>query len=274
MIETKPSVRLIAQTAVDKQAMSEYLNEVGASDYTDKVLDEPLDGAGVLTMFAGKLCYNAFVPGINPNVTKVRDDGMEYCANILKQAHLSVTEHVTGTFICNNVSRVFTHELVRHRVGIAYAQESLRYCRLTDLKFWMPSVFEDLLPGEDVERMKKVIYQALEGMEGDQKQMANIANVEGLTFADKKLLTSAFRRIAPMGLSTKIIFTANIRTLRHLILMRTSLGAEEEIRIVFDNVAKICIETWPSLFQDFYKTDYSVAPPVWGCSNSQQPYGA
>ena len=34
-----------------------------------------------------------------------------------------------------NVSRVFTHELVRHRAGSAFSQESLRYVRLTDIGF-------------------------------------------------------------------------------------------------------------------------------------------
>ena len=37
--------------------------------------------------------------------------------------------------------------------------------------------------------------------------------------------------------------------------MRTSLGAEEEIRIVFDDVAKICCEKWPLIFQDFSRDD-------------------
>ena len=57
---------------------------------------------------------------------------------------------------------------------------------------------------------------------------------EGVPFHVKKEVTSALRRLAPIGLSTDIIWTANARTLRHVIEMRTAPGAEEELRLVFD----------------------------------------
>ena len=57
---------------------------------------------------------------------------------------------------------------------------------------------------------------------------------EGVPFHVKKEVTSALRRLAPIGLSTDILWTANARTLRHVIEMRTAEGAEEELRIVFD----------------------------------------
>ena len=42
------------------------------------------------------------------------------------------------SFVLHNVSRVVTHELVRHRPGTAVSQESLRFVRLTDIPFWFP----------------------------------------------------------------------------------------------------------------------------------------
>jgi thymidylate synthase (FAD) len=74
---------------------------------------------------------------------------------------------------------------------------------------------------------------------------------EGVPFHVKKEITSALRRLAPTGLSTDIIWTANVRTLRHVIEMRTAEGAEEELRLVFDKVAQIMREEAPELFQDF-----------------------
>ena len=73
-------------------------------------------------------------------------------------------------------------------------------------------------------------------------------------FHRKKELTSAFRRIAPDGLSTGIIATFNLRALRHIITLRTALSAEEEIRIAFDKVAQMAAAQWPALFQDFQRT--------------------
>jgi thymidylate synthase (FAD) len=69
-------------------------------------------------------------------------------------------------------------------------------------------------------------------------------------FAKKKELTSAFRRIAPDGLATSIMMTANIRALRHVINMRTHIAAEEEIRVVYDQIAELCKERYPNFFQD------------------------
>ena len=56
-------------------------------------------------------------------------------------------------------------------------------------------------------------------------------------------------------MSTDIIWTANVRTLRHVIEMRTAEGAEEELRIVFNDIAETMIAEAPGLFQDFQRSD-------------------
>ena len=50
------------------------------------------------------------------------------------------------------------------------------------------------------------------------------------------------------------MWTANLRTLRHVIEMRTAAGAEEELRLVFDRVAEIMVAEAPGLFQDFTRS--------------------
>ena len=80
---------------------------------------------------------------MNPNVTRVRDRNDEYITNILKVKHGSVIEHPMMSFIFADVSRVFTHELVRHRAGVAISQESLRFVRLTDIGMWLPIELEE-----------------------------------------------------------------------------------------------------------------------------------
>jgi thymidylate synthase (FAD) len=74
-------------------------------------------------------------------------------------------------------------------------------------------------------------------------------------FHVKKEVTSALRRLAPIGLSTDIIWTANARTLRHVIEMRTAAGAEEELRLVFDAIARLMQAEAPGLFQDFTRAE-------------------
>ena len=62
------------------------------------------------------------------------------------------------------------------------------------------------------------------------------------------------RRLAPIGLATTIGWTCNIRTLRWVIEARTDPSAEEEIRMVFGQVANEVIARYPNLFQDFEAT--------------------
>ena len=73
-------------------------------------------------------CYRSWEPGLNPNVTRIRTDQAKYLENILASAHGSVLEHVSFTFVLHNVSRVFTHEVVRHRPGVAMWEECCGSC--------------------------------------------------------------------------------------------------------------------------------------------------
>jgi thymidylate synthase ThyX len=141
-----------------------------------------------------------------------------------------------------------THELVRHRAGSAFSQESLRYVRLTDVGFRVP---------EALEPVREQVVNIVERLEEFQVSAAKELGIdeEGLPFHVKKEITSALRRLAPIGLSTDIVWTANARTLRHVIEMRTAPGAEEELRMVFDRIAQTMKREAPNLFQDFSRHD-------------------
>ncbi len=133
MHETTPSVFLIARPSIDVEGMRGYLADVGGESWLTRRLEESggaPNGGELIVEFGGRACYRSWEPGLNPNVTKVRTDQREYFANILRSAHGSVLEHANYSFALRNVSRVFTHELVRHRAGSAFSQESLRYVRL------------------------------------------------------------------------------------------------------------------------------------------------
>ena len=76
----KPRVELIAATEIKAKGLRAYLDDIGAQEFE---LDPELSGADALTLVAGKACYKSFVPGLNPNVKKVRDDPTEYIQNML-----------------------------------------------------------------------------------------------------------------------------------------------------------------------------------------------
>ncbi len=138
-----------------------------------------------------------------------------------------------------------THELVRHRAGTAISQESLRFVRLTEIGMWLPPDIR-----ENPEALA-LFEEAVRKSEEAQQRMADVLAIEGRPFHEKKVLTSAMRRVAPDGLATTIIWSANARTLRWVIEARTEPGAEVEIRLVFGKVAEIMKKEAPHLFGDF-----------------------
>jgi thymidylate synthase (FAD) len=245
MHETNPQVFLIARPSLDAEAVRAYLSAVGGEQWLDSRRgDESIPAAELLVEFAGRACYRSWKPGLNPNVTRVREDRGEYFSNILASAHGSVLEHASFTFVLHDVSRAFTHELVRHRAGTAVSQESLRYVRLADIGFRVPPALEPLR-----ERVLSVVEQ-LEEIQMSAAEQLGLDDPH-LPFSVKKEVTSALRRLAPIGLSTDIVWTANARTLRHVIEMRTTTNAEEEMRLVFDMVARSMQIEAPLLFGDF-----------------------
>jgi thymidylate synthase (FAD) len=250
MHETTPQVFLIARPSIDIGGMRAYLEAVGGESWLDlREGEQEGPTAGELLLeFGGRACYRSWEPGLNPNVTRIRTDRREYFANILRSGHGSVLEHANYSFVIRNCSRVFTHELVRHRAGSAFSQESLRYVRLADIGFRVPPALEP------VREQVLAIVEQLEEFQVSAAAELGI-DAEGVPFHVKKEVTSALRRLAPLGLSTDIVWTANARTLRHVIEMRTAEGAEEELRLVFDEIARIMQSEAPNLFQDFARED-------------------
>ncbi len=256
MKSVQPEVFLVARPEIDYEQLAAYLREVGGEKWLEKLDRGDLDDAQNLAEFAGKICYRAWEPGLNPNIRRVRNDQELYLQNILNQAHGSVLEHVSFSFVLHNISRVATHELVRHRPGVAISQESLRFVRLADIPFWFPEWARG-----DAELMKRAAA-LLEQMEEFQRWMAGHfgLDADGVPFHEKKLKTSFMRRFAPEGVATGLLWTANIRTLRHTIEARTDPGAEEEIRLVFGRIAELVRAEAPALFGDYEISDGAWIP--------------
>lgn len=240
-----PDVFVLAYTQLNNgplPGLKEYLAAIGCPEWETDGKD-----GDMVAEIAGRACYRSFAPGLNPNVTKVREGNATYLANILAQKHGAVLEHASATFAFVNTSRVLTHELVRHRAGVAISQESMRYVRYEDIPMVLPEEFTD-----DDELMGKVdaILTDTEAL------MAWISRRFKLDdpatgFHTKKTITSAMRRLIPHGVATSIIWTANIRALRHVVEIRTAMGAEYEIREAFNQVGMYASALFPNSFHDF-----------------------
>lgn len=274
----KPKVDLIGKTVIDEEGLKNYLKRSNNEDFIkswDKAKDQGLSDSEILCSFYAKLCYKALSLGKNTNITRTRDiwDNLLACFD---HGHGSVFEHCNLNFIISDCSRVFTHELVRHRIGTAFSQTSGRYCRLDNIPIvWDPildpvkDLFEECLQG-----IEDTIYLAecrlglrrppVETLDVklnpketlELRNQGNLFDYENhkwvpdssFDFTTRKKITSAIRRIAPNGQSNEIGFSVNLRSLRHTVLMRTSRSAEWEIREVFAQIYNIVKQQYPLIF--------------------------
>jgi len=195
-----------------------------------------------LAEFAGRLCY---MSQHNPAGRSTRD----YLENIKKQGHGSVLEHANYSLLLEGVSRSLTHELVRHRAGFAYSQLSQRYVDESDAAFVVPPAIagDELLEGAwraQIESAQST-YVSL---------VAQLMERYGWV-ADKvhrrKMAREAARGVLPNSTETKIVVTGNARAWRTMLELRSSEGAELEIRRAAVAVLRVLQEEAPAFFSDF-----------------------
>src|SRR3954464_12929845 len=204
-------------------------------------LGESTDGER-LAEFAGRLCY---MSQANPAKRPTRD----YLDNIKKQGHGSVLEHANYSLLFEGVSRSLTHELVRHRAGFAYSQLSQRYVDESNASFVVPPA----VIGDDAleQRWRAQVEQA----QAKYVELVGELMTRYGWVADKvhrrKMAREAARAVLPNATETKIVVTANARAWRTMLELRSSEGAEMEIRRMAIAVLRLLQAEAPGFFSDF-----------------------
>lgn len=298
----KPEVKLIAKTIVIDSQVQEWLLTVGCDnetakkyatryEVTENAVKEVKTDAERLIELAGRRCYKSFQPGLNTNVTRIRTDIADYIHHIMESGHGSVLEHYYATFAIENISRVLTGELNRHRAGAAISEASMRFIRYDDIPMVETPLMilteeefaalekksndhdESTFTAEDhknldialkKEQTRALFTDMFEKDEEGYKEFCEIWKEElapESTFTWKKNLTSLGRRFIGMGVATGGVWTFNIRALRHICTMRCSEAAEEEICVVANKILEIMMEKEPVLFGDFGKDEKGFYAP-------------
>jgi thymidylate synthase (FAD) len=208
--------------------------------------------------FAGRQCYNSFEKG---------RDSTAYHLNIKEQRHGSIYEHVSLCFLISGVSRSLTHELLRHRVGVAYSQESQRYVDAKNIRFVLPPLLAYHLDGMTPEELeadpeltifRRSCNNSLREYVALQEQFvarlramqASGAN-ENAIVSLKKRANEAARSLLPNAAETRLIFTANLRSLRHILSIRGAEPADLEIRRLAPVILESARSHAPQFFSDF-----------------------
>lgn len=252
----EPGVVLIAQSVPNFDGVKGFLEGFDKTLKFPKYFNDPtlLDPATQLIKIAGQTCYMSFGPKRTWN-----KDAKKYVARLIESGHGSVLEHPNFTFLIYGVSRSFTHELVRHRAGMGYSQESQRYVGGNVLRFIERPEFQKnpVLHKEFEARIDRVA----EEYEGHttkllklQKEGLDIVSAEHAT-DKRKRVRQASRAVLTNETEAIIIATGNLRAWRHVINMRASEHAEIEIRRAIFKVFKCLREVEPISFSDYKVVD-------------------
>lgn len=255
---------MIGKQQIDHEGLYEFLEDHNVSNWTT---DTEVAGEK-LAEINGRLCYTSY--------SKPRPGGnTKYLEHIKQSNHGSVIEHATWSFIITNVSRALTHELVRHRAGTAFSQLSQRYVDESVAEYVEPDVIaedqechsiweEAVKQSHDAYvKLSSILYlKELQQVVSNRLGMSayssdsvtdlekRIGDIETKT-ACRKAARQAARSVLPNATETKIGFTANARTLRHFIEMRSFRHADVEIRKVAVQILKIMQREAPNLFNDY-----------------------
>ena len=132
---------------------------------------------------------------------------------IIKSGHESCVEHASATFVLDGISRVVTHELVRHRIGFSYSQRSQRYVNEHNPSYVIP---------EEIAGSPKALEVFQEAMNAAWAAYSKLQAVG--------MRNEIARYVLPNACTTKITVTANFRAWRNFLKLRCSKRAQPEIR--------------------------------------------
>jgi thymidylate synthase (FAD) len=186
-----------------------------------------LQGSGTpeeLLEHAGRVCYRSEKRGGAGNFLQAR----------IREGHESIIEHASLTFEISEISRVCSHQLVRHRIA-SYSQESQRYVDLSDPELVVPPRV-----AQNSEAME--IWNDLTGRM--RKAYRDLREL-GVSKEDARFLL-------PNAAATRIVVTMNFRELLHFFRVRCDRAAQWEIRALAKEMLKLAYQVAPSVFQDLY----------------------
>jgi thymidylate synthase (FAD) len=270
----KPIVRVIAHTTflgVPPDLLGIAPEKVGTPEGSDalrcqrgaiwlKEQDRGTD-AERLVECAGRTCYDSYGRG-RPST--------DYHKHIMDVDHGSVTEHAWISFFLSGISRGLTHELVRHRVGVAISQRSTRYVDENESAWMWHPLIQAFVAQEEPKRAGNGELVEL-GMDRECKHVKSTADQmykkvvakleEWLTTRGTDRLTArkqargAARGLLGNALMTEMVWSCNIRALKTVLAQRAKAAADAEIRVLANMLYEAALPHWPTYLGCYEKRE-------------------
>ena len=180
---------------------------------------------------AARTCYDS--------AQKDLESSRKMIKAIVKSGHESCVEHATATFRLSGISRVLTHELVRHRL-FSFSQRSQRYVKENEPSYVIPDVLIDDNTANQKLLLAKDIFD---------KAMQNAWDAYSLLLS-YGLKPEDARFVLPNACTTEIVVSGNFREYRNFLKLRLSPRAQWEIRKAANIILDKLYEIAPSCFED------------------------
>jgi thymidylate synthase (FAD) len=177
-----------------------------------------------LVYTACRTCYSELEPqdifGRATGGTVASQKQQDLVRRVIESGHGSTIEHVVFTFAISGVTRTLSHQLVRHRAGLAFDQQSQRY-----LKYKEPSY---MVPGSIADAEEAIRERFVDEMQGSLNFYGQML-AAGIPGEDARF-------VMPNATRTNLVMTANLRALIHMSGLRLCTMAQWEIRRLFQLV--------------------------------------
>ena len=181
---------------------------------------------------AARLCY-APVGAAELMETMPEERVRSVLTTIMSSGHFSTLEHASYTFAIDGVSRVLTHQLVRHRLA-SFNQQSQRYVKFKDgFPFVTPPTIAENAEAD-------AAFRALMNAAADAYQQ----------LLDAGIPAEDARFVLPNAAETKIVTTMNVRELLHFFELRCCHRAQWEIQELACRMLELVRPTAPFIFMD------------------------
>ncbi|MCX7831384.1 MAG: FAD-dependent thymidylate synthase [Actinobacteria bacterium] len=187
---------------------------------------------------AARLCYSKSTPTELKNGL-TQKEAARLIRMIYELGHLSVFEHASFTFGVEGISRVASHQLVRHRIA-SYSQQSQRYVNISGSEnFVVPKTIKESRLSDKVEEFL-----------GRASELYEELLREGVPAEDARF-------ILPQAVTTNIVVTMNARELHHFFQLRLCRRAQWEIREMAARMLFEVVKVAPTLFEKAGPSCYS-----------------
>ena len=159
---------------------------------------------------------------------------------VLDSHHDSIAEHVYFTFAIEGISRACSHQLVRHRAGIVFSQQSQRYVEIKEDLKYLEQLYKETKSIDDVERleaMEKLSKLVDKYFVKDNDKIGAIKYffclMDYLMAIQDGCKPEDARQLLPNATKTNITMSCNLRELIHICNLRLCSRAQTEIRELF-----------------------------------------